>query len=339
MTKQLCVFVFMVGCSSGVQTSTSEQHGRGDDDGDGEPCPPYACSNSDELIHYGMHELNLRGEPNAQGVSLTSGPSGRAEILKNGNSYDLYVENGFIVGKTGGVVTLAGAALEGAQLVLTDEVDVVYTIWIQNVRVGEYPVGDPDPIEFYTMTWVGDGGTGDDNICNGVGSALPDEHELLGMQEGETLVFEGDRIDPGPKTMSGSADDAWFNFGCAGHTLAKLRLTRNTVAHNNDWQGRQATLKLLVADYCGNGTPYTVAGTPLRWRSDDMEYYPGAGGIEARWTKNGAECLSVPRLLLHPSELYEDIEALIAAECSLPACLPDIEDLEGASRISANASW
>ena len=62
----------------------------------------------------------------------------------------------------------------------------------------------------------------------------------------------------------------------------------------------QACVRMLRADYCGDGKSYTVDGTlldiydylqpPVQLREENWD-------IEARWTNNGASCLSTPR---HP---------------------------------------
>ena len=53
-------------------------------------------------------------------------------------------------------------------------------------------------------------------------------------------------------TLNSRADSGWFNIGCAGHTLSKMYLTRNTLASQDamsgQWEERQATLKMLTAD-------------------------------------------------------------------------------------------
>ncbi|MFO0573151.1 MAG: ADYC domain-containing protein [Polyangia bacterium] len=65
----------------------------------------------------------------------------------------------------------------------------------------------------------------------------------------------------------------------------------------------QACTRMMRADYCGNGTPYTTNGTkidlydyllpPINVPETDWD-------IEARWTPQGALCLSEPR---HPELL------------------------------------
>lgn len=62
----------------------------------------------------------------------------------------------------------------------------------------------------------------------------------------------------------------------------------------------QACTRMLRADYCGNGIPYTLQGTiidifdylqpPVQLREENWD-------MESRWTPDGAQCLSTPR---HP---------------------------------------
>jgi hypothetical protein len=92
---------------------------------------------------------------------------------------------------------------------------------------------------------------------------------------------------------------------------------------NNDWKLGQAALKMLSADYCGNGTPFTVTGEPLVWRSlSGMDFNTTPTDLEARWDQNGARCLDVPRALVtrNPAmaRAFPDIETAIAQTCPRP---------------------
>lgn len=144
------------------------------------------------------------------------------------------------------------------------------------------------------------------------------------------VVFEGDRIDATTRTVRPDAEDRWFNIGCARHTLSKMRLTRNTLhtVVDGDWRQVQATLKMLSADYCGNGTALTVTGTPIVWQQvpppsvgappSVMTYRfpPQPGSLEARWDEYGAICLDTPRLAVHPNPDFPDIAESITQACT-----------------------
>src|SRR6185503_15950048 len=144
---------------------------------------------------------------------------------------------------------------------------------------GANTVPPPAPFQAYTLAYHPVGKDSDQELCNNI-RTLDDleatdpeqaQIELMGLTTLESVVFEGDRVNTLRKLMSRTAEDDWFNVGCAGHTLAKLFLTRNTVHSQRSplaraWEQRQATLKLLVADYCGTGEPFTVFGQKLAWQ-------------------------------------------------------------------------
>jgi hypothetical protein len=143
------------------------------------------------------------------------------------------------------------------------------------------------------------------------------------------VVFEGDRIDATARTVKPAAEDRWFNIGCARHTLSKMRLTRNTLhtVADADWRPVQTALKMLSADYCGNGTALTVPGMPILWQQHaspgggstiGMTYrvQPQPGSLEARWNENGAVCLDTPRLAVHPDPQFPDVGQSIQQACA-----------------------
>ncbi|MCA9719694.1 MAG: hypothetical protein H6713_20565 [Myxococcales bacterium] len=82
----------------------------------------------------------------------------------------------------------------------------------------------------------------------------------------------------------------------------------------------EASVRMLRADYCGDGRSYTLPGTPLLyWDSLDPLSTPGAVGsigtwataaTEALWTDDGALCLGAPRI------------GDSAVDCTIPTCAP-----------------
>lgn len=121
----------------------------------------------------------------------------------------------------------------------------------------------------------------------------------------------------------------WFNIGCAGNALAKMRLlgfnpmaTGQTPADRGSTeQERVATLKMLTAKYAGPES-HTVQGTALLWMSSrGIHYYgdpsgidPRIGPIEAQWGPAGALCLSHLRLSKKPKSATTAQVAIIAAD-------------------------
>jgi hypothetical protein len=338
----------------------------------GGPCPDFGCGANSPVIdtQFAFHDLSLVGTsktfpatlPNAAGLAiLAAGEGVRAQIVQGGRSYDLGVVGGRFLGTCPGCTTLQGAALVGATITVTLNRVPRYLITIASVRTMSYFVGG-GAVEAYTLLWKDPGVGTSTNLCNNIAlleSLITQQsddsytrQELMGMRTFETVVFEGDRIDGNAKTMSPAFDDAWFNIGCAGHTLSKLRLTHNTVHSQatglaQPWERRQATLKMLAADYCGGGVPLTVAGQRLVWQGDLMTYFSAPLKIEARWTEQGATCLYAPRMLYPTSSLgsstFPNIWGSIAAACQLvgkpipPMCTNlNPFDYAGALRVSAN---
>jgi hypothetical protein len=333
--------------------------------GTGGPCPDQVCGENSSVVdsvHFRelrFHELNLHGIPNAQGLSIST-TDGIAKIFHGDTPYDLHVRDGRIIG-VGDTTMLGGKALVGATIPISSE-KARFNIMIRGVRQVSYAVGDSGTVDAYVLEAHGEDGSVA-NLCDdpdlaqlvaaqgGEGSAYAAQ-ELLGMQVSEVLVFEGDRVDATTMTTSpdDAVDDSWINLGCASHTLAKMLLTRNTVHSQRTqmrrWEQRQATLKMLVADYCGGGIPFTVPGQSLVWQGDLVAYVRTARELEARWNENGATCLHVPRLM-HPTSprgpsTFPDVWQAIRSRCVAPALPPppcsnlDTDNFDEEDRVSAN---
>ena len=109
----------------------------------------------------------------------------------------------------------------------------------------------------------------------------------------------------------------WLTIACAGSASAKMRLFNYGPQSDFDGQGhpatvaqRQATLKMITTDYCGNGTSYTANGTPLQFKdaAGTVDYSGTLGALESVWTANGALCLGTTRI------------ANTSVACNLPSC-------------------
>lgn len=127
----------------------------------------------------------------------------------------------------------------------------------------------------------------------------------------EAIALEGN-WDAATGTRTG---DTGLTWACRGAALAKAvewgwRPWVNT-AHKNL---HQAAVRMIRADYCGNGVHHTSNGNPI-----DIQDYLGiqtfesAWNVEAGWGVNGAVCLDTPRKLYWPKNSINP--------CSnLPAC-------------------
>lgn len=333
----------------------------------GDPCEQvWRCGGNSPVIDaHGFHDLSLFGEANAAGLAPHGGL--RPEIRTAGGAvYELAVSGSEIRAMQGAAIAARGAGLRGATISI-DDVDLgqpdAYVLRIDAVRTMTFPFpeGTTDTLEVYELSW-GDPRTGGFvNLCANPPTHLLGESEdvqlaeLLGLAPTEAVVFAGDQIDDADKTMSAEPVEGLVNIGCAGHTVAKLHLTRNTIAStpgvaaSKFAEQRQATLKLLTADYCGTGRSFTLPGQPLQWMGAPGEahdaYFPGIqlAGLEARWTAAGATCLDVPRMaqstLPDAAKYYPDIYLQIEEVCGAlppPCANPDPADLDNQLRISAN---
>lgn len=366
----LGVTVFASGCVEAP--TTIERTAKG--------CSNWGCGYNSPVLdtNKGFHELNLEGKPNEANLSLHNPP-----MVRDGVPFRLAIENNRFVGHLGDWPALAGQNLVGAEILIdTPDLQPAYAIVIKHVQTIEFPfyvvspseakLWRPDELEVYELGWRSLAPSAPaperDNLCSNPPEHLGNDrfsfNELLGMGPREALIFAGDRIDVTAKTMSRDGDPAWFNIGCAGDTLAKLHLMRNTLASDTrlspapSHDKRQATLKLLTADYCGTGRSFTVPWQPLQWKghSDDAvdEYLaaPPVAEIEARWNQDGAICLSRPRMevstLNAARELFpnaSEVRAAIDAECEaagrqpIPWCDPKTPDiLADELRVSAHPS-
>jgi hypothetical protein len=140
------------------------------------------------------------------------------------------------------------------------------------------------------------------------------------------VVFTGDHYDAATKEVeAGSADR--FNLGCAGTVPAKLHLLRHTEAgsipigtnkRTTSLPERTAMLRMLIADYCGNGTKFTFDGVLLNY-GDVKGWYPlppdgpmttkqptpRDRSFEAVWNSKGPLCLTDPRVAC-PEEIVKN---------------------------------
>src|SRR4029079_7487609 len=89
----------------------------------------------------------------------------------------------------------------------------------------------------------------------------------------DAVIFEGDKYNLETKQITASptqSQKGWFNIACAGSTPAKAYLMGRTSASgvpplyvsaiDND---RQALVRALAAEYCGNGVNFTGSGHRL----------------------------------------------------------------------------
>ena len=307
-------------------------------------CPEFMCgTNSPEIANLGFWDLNLPttlgvpGLPNLRGLQVL-------EFKKGAQSYLPRVVGGrlFAVSSSG---TLTGSQLTSGwfHLLLGRRHFKLLVTEVATVESWALPTsGVPVVLETYKLDWT-ELINGIDgrflNVCKAIPSR--ESSELLtmtGQNIYRTLLFEGDRIAADKKLDTG-IDATWVNLGCAGSALAKMALTGHTEAakvigaFTTTLAERQTMLKMLAADYCRDGTPFTVAGQPLNWADDHgtmkltalLFNPPQPLVLESRWDENGAVCLNKPRVDVHWTQLGDttfgpDVYSQVAAWC--PSTMP-----------------
>lgn len=286
------------GCDEG------EPAGAGDDDIALRPyaCPTWKCGfNSAEVNGRSIRELNLDGAPNSQGMRIVGfvAPLG---LLGN---YSLAVENDALVARNPSGQTLKGPQLVGATILVQAPGLLALPVPISVLgyqEIDSWAAGAPK-VPTYALLYPDLAALlGLRNVCSG---------DLLDTLASAATVLGGETYDLDDKTVN-AGRSRWLTIACAGSAAAKMRLlgygpqsSATTPAQ------RQATLKMVTADYCGGGDSYTQNGTEVHWAnaSGTVAPEPGQlGDVEAVWTEDGALCLGAPRI------------AGTVADCSLPSC-------------------
>jgi hypothetical protein len=274
-------------------------------DGD---CVPWRCGyNTSEVNGKSLQDLHLGGDPNDDGVELVGflPPPGVAW------SWTLDVEGDALVAHGGqfGTSTLRGDQLIGSTILLQLDVELIVPVVIADHDEVESWASNGEPLSAYALVYA-DLGTPSlqHSVCKGT---------LVDPLQAVVVVLAGERYDLDAKTVIADQDD-WITLACAGSAAAKMALlgygpnaALEGSANPASVEQRQATLKMITADYCGTGHSYTVDGTPLLWENQSgtvvLEGEPA--DHEAFWTADGALCLDTPRVV-ERSEVT----------CSLPSC-------------------
>ena len=268
-------------------------------------CPTWKCGfNSAEVNGRAIRELNLDGAKNSAGVKIV-GFLAPAGLL---GDYQLDVEGDELIA-TGDGPTLRGASLVGATILVKEPGLLSVPLPITVLDYQEIPswAAGGEPVATYALLYPDLGSLlGVRNVCNG---------DLVDTLATAATVLGGETYDLTSKTVQ--TRPRWLTIACAGSAAAKMRLMNYGPQSDFDGAGhpasvdqRQATLKMITADYCGDGTSYTANGTPLEWENADGTVQPAAavGAREAVWTASGALCLDHTRL------------AGVQVGCALPAC-------------------
>ncbi len=233
------------------------------------------------------------GRVNARGVKIV-------DFLPPDGSpgYILRVQNGrFVASRPGS--TLTGAGLVGSTIAYLDT---------QSARAVEITLDAVASVPSWTETPVAVERYVFKSYDAVAGTEVPvcDEAGDLTEESAWAVVLGAERYSLTSKSVieSGPGAAGWFTITCSGNALYKMKmmgyepLADPGATYLTTPDQRQATLKMITADYCGTGRSFTEDGTDLSWINDGgWSQTTNQNGIhEAFWNAQGARCLDIPRL-------------------------------------------
>ncbi len=270
-------------------------------------CGRWRCGfNAAEINGHSLQTLNLNGAANADGVKIVGFLPPPLTLL---SGYTLGVENDELVAKKGSG-RLKKAQLVGSIILVQVELGLVLPVTIAGYESVPSWADGGAPVAAYTLIYPELASLlGVKNVC--AGSLLEPLASAATVLGGETYNNETKEVNAG--------QTGWFTLACAGSAAAKMKLMGYAPQTNfpgtsapSTADARQATLKMITADYCGEGVSYTANGTPVVWENHegtvDSSNWHTPGVVEAVWTADGALCLGTPRI------------AGTEAACTLPTC-------------------
>jgi hypothetical protein len=317
-------------------------------------CPNFACAqNAPTLNNRPFHELAESHQANLEGFSLGT-------MVKNNAAYAATVV-GWELRGSNRYDQLTGSELVGAYFEILHAADSKrYRVVIQAYSLMQIYAGPLKGVVIpqYILKWIettpGAPAMHYQNLCS---TPPTDRRETLFQQGESTIFFESNRYDATSKLVA-AGDTNWFNLGCAGHVVSKLFLTGHSTLSSGasplSLLHQQTALKALVADYCGDGTPFTVSGEPLYWKTSNlfMAFQSTPATFEGRWGPTGPVCLDEPRLVKSSNPLAQvffpdapdgtpGVIAAMQAHCPTkipPPCsaAPGVYSFAGAYLVTAN---
>jgi hypothetical protein len=292
-------------------------------------CEDVDCGqNGPYLEGFPLRELNTAG-PNEDGYQIYNFFNDDLDRYLT-----LDVENGEFIGRDpNDDVVASGEELVGDSFMFSNGIDY----W--DIKIAGYT----DALEYwgnvagatlsaYRLQYRRRGGRLEwKDLCKDPVSVRSDPNWLAaGGYETYAILIPGERYDAKAITVRQDAPaENWVTIACAGTGLAKMMLMGYNPmipegdAYHTTWEERQATIKMITADVCGSGNPFTIPGRRLLWANDAGWHTVDNNDVdtvEAVWAKDGALCLDTPRLEGH--EEYENIVTEIELECGTlpPSC-------------------
>lgn len=256
-------------------------------------CPTWQCGyNSPELHGNTIRALNLEGLPNDDGARLI----GFSAPPWAKGAYTLEVQGDELVGVAKNAPELRGADLVGSRLHLVVD-GAVRDVRVDEVRLDASWAPAGAPVVSYRLRIQSLEAPGEfAELCT-AGEKSEDN--------AYTVVLGGERYDEASIAVVPAA--GWFSFACGTTALAKAAHLGYGPQTPFPGEGapaspgrRQATLKMLTADFCGVGHAYTEDGVFLLYANQSGAFGPlpdvVPGDLEAIWTADGALCLEATRL-------------------------------------------
>ncbi|MEM6290133.1 MAG: ADYC domain-containing protein [Myxococcota bacterium] len=252
---------------------------------------------------WGCKKCGFTNSPILDGMSLSEATFGQAVmpgmprlhalVDPGGNAWDVKVDHGRLLavheGDFVGEYDLEGWTLEAKDVDGTIREAEIYKFdWVLDWTdaggaVPTYGLAFPEP----------DGLT---NVC-------PE----LASDETTVVFINGERYDHATGEVIGQQNDV-TTIACRGHALAKMAMLQHVPYDGvTDEPERQATLRMLRGDYCGDGVPHTVVNNPLEWTDDRgfVEWDPDTFSptLEGYWTEDGALCVDTYRAGVNVNDL------------------------------------
>jgi hypothetical protein len=294
-------------------------------------CPTTICGLNGAWLGRGVRfrTLHLDGTPNAQGLTIK-------EFRKDRRAMTLHVDGDDVSGVRprmlrSGSERLVGRDLEGSELILEHKhmalhkheglainpVTTTYTLKFLKYLEEDFKAQTATRAEPKVPLYKFEVTTGDGCKVELCKPGLSDGH-ADGIT-GTAVIFRGDlyneetyEVSAVPPSPSGSG--AIVNVACVDTAIAKLHMLRHTSASQISSAAaqlqptvpqRQALLRLLTADYCGIGHPFTEDGLPIGLAFNSALYpvtdtssdRTAVSSIDARWSESGATCIGSPRWL------------------------------------------
>lgn len=219
------------------------------------------------------------------GANQAAGVPHLSLISPHAKVYEVDVDEGELIAVAAGKVKATRAALVGWDLRVSLPNGTGYTAQIYDFKLvpdwTEHASGD---VPTYGISFLGIDGI--ENLC-------PTQ-----TLDDTSLVLLGDERYGADGSVQDD-EEGFVSLACRGHALAKMSLLnydpQRSHSSGHDAIEREATLRMLRADYCGDGQPHTAPGTPLNWTDEGDNPFDDAtmaATLEAVWTEEGASCLN-----------------------------------------------